>query len=191
MKGTRILYALTGSFCTFEMALSALEELVESGADVTPAMSYHAAGLDTRFGTAASFKKRLEDITGKRVIETLSETEPIGPQKLMDIVLVAPCTGNTMSKLAWGITDTPVLMACKSQLRNARPVLLALSSNDGLSGGAQSMGKLLNTKNVFFVPMFQDDPMNKPTSLGADYASLQAAIESALQGKQLQPVISK
>ncbi|MDL2215919.1 dipicolinate synthase subunit B [Ruminococcaceae bacterium OttesenSCG-928-N02] len=191
MKGLRILYALTGSFCTFEVALKALEALVEAGADVTPAMSYHAAMLDTRFGAAKEFKTRLQQLTGKPVIETLMETEPIGPQKLVDIVVVAPCTGNTMSKFATGITDTPVLMACKSQLRNARPVLLALSSNDGLSGGAQNMGRLLNTKNVFFVPMFQDDPIGKPTSLNADYSSLQAAIESAMQGKQLQPVISK
>ncbi len=191
MENIRILYALTGSFCTFDLAIETLKKLVLAGAKVIPAMSYHAAGVDTRFGKAEDFKARLEEICASPVVDTLVKAEPIGPEGLVDIVVVAPCTGNTMGKLACGITDTPVLMACKSQLRGAKPVLLALSSNDALAAGAQNMGRLLNTKNVYFVPMYQDDYIKKPTSLVADYEQMQTAIECAMKGKQLQPVIFK
>ena len=188
MKGLRLGYALCGSFCTFEQSLAALEKLVKRGATVLPVLSYHAAGLDTRFGTARELKERLFSLTGCPPVQTIQGAEPIGPKALCDLMVVAPCTGNTLAQLALGITDTPVTMACKSHLRSGRPVLLALSTNDALAAGGQNLGRLLNTKNIFFVPMRQDAPGEKPASLTADYALLEPAITAALAGRQLQPV---
>ena len=188
MKNTTIIYGLSGSFCNFEHSLKALEELVRQGAEVIPAMSFNAAGLDTRFGTAAEFRRRLVEITGHEIIDTIQAAEPVGPKKLCDLLVVSPCTGNTLSKLACGITDTPITMACKSHLRCGRPVVLALASNDSLSASAQNLGRLLNTKNYYFVPLEQDDWLKKPSSLVADFSQLPATVESALRGRQVQPI---
>jgi dipicolinate synthase subunit B len=189
LKDAKIGFAFTGSFCTFEKVLSELEKLAYTGADITPVISYSVDSLDTKFGTAYEWKRRIEAVTGKNVIRTITDAEPIGPKALLDILVVAPCTGNTLGKLANGITDTPVTMACKAHLRNGRPLLLAPSTNDGLGINARNIGFLQNCKNVFFVPYEQDDPQKKRNSLVARFDMLIPAIESALDGKQLQPVL--
>lgn len=189
LKDAKIGFAFTGSFCTFEKVLSELEKLAYTGADITPVISYSVDSLDTKFGTAYEWKRRIEAVTGKNVIRTITDAEPIGPKALLDILVVAPCTGNTLGKLANGITDTPVTMACKAHLRNGRPLLLAPSTNDGLGINARNIGFLQNCKNVFFVPYEQDDPHKKRNSLVARFDMLIPAIESALDGKQLQPVL--
>ena len=188
MSDKTILYGLCGSFCSFEKSIRALKELVRRGMDVIPAMSFHAGGMDTRFGTAESFRARLREITGHEIIDTIEAAEPIGPKHLCDLAVISPCTGNTLAKLALGITDTPITMACKSHLRCGRPVLLALASNDSLAASAPNLGRLLNTKNYYFVPMAQDDWLKKPTSLVADFDQLPDAVELALRGKQIQPI---
>ena len=151
LSGITAGFALTGSFCTFQSVLPEIENLKLAGAKIVPIMSTTASETDTRFGTAESFKNRIEALTGAEIITTIAKAEPIGPKKLLDILIVAPCTGNTLGKIAHGITDTPVTMAVKAHLRNARPVLLAVSTNDGLAGAAKNIGLLLNTKNIFFV----------------------------------------
>lgn len=187
MKGLRIGLALTGSYCTYDKALAALEALAERH-DVTALMSENAYATDTRFGQAAAFVKRLEELTGKPVLHTVAQTEPVGPKELFDVLAVAPCTGNTAAKLAAGITDTAVTMAVKSQLRGGRPVVLAFGSNDGLAASAKNIGELLNRKDIYFVPMYQDDPVKKPRSLVSDYALLEAAILEAHAHRQLEPI---
>ena len=187
LRGKRIAVAVTGSFCTFDSVFDALEGL--SDAELYPVLSDNVYSMDTRFGTAASIRARLERICGRGCWHTIQEVEPIGPQKLMDLVIVAPCTGNTISKLALGVTDTPVAMAVKSQLRNARPVLIGVSTNDGLTGSAKNIGMLLERKNVYFVPFAQDDPMRKPASLMLEVSDLRAAALAALHGEQLQPLL--
>ena len=157
--------------------------------DVTPIMSENAAATDTRFGRAADFKAQLELFCGKPVISTIAAAEPIGPKKLLDVLIVCPCTGNTMSKLAHGITDTCVTMAVKAHLRNGRPVVLAMATNDGLSGSAESIARLLNKQNIYFVPFGQDDPGGKPRSLVADFSLVPETVTAALNGKQLQPIL--
>ncbi len=189
LKGKKIGFAVCGSFCTFKKAFAQLEQLIADGADVTAIMSFNAASLDTRFGRAAEHIEYLERVTGKKVIKTIEEAEPIGPKKMFDVLLIAPCTGNTMAKLALGIIDTPVTMAAKSHIRNARPVVLAPSTNDGLSGSAKNIGALLNYKSVYFVPLGQDDFTGKPRSLSADFGRITEAVEAALEGIQLQPLI--
>ena len=186
----KIGFAITGSFCTHSAALSAAEDLVRRGADVYPIVSAIVRDTATRFMEAGAMVKELERITSHKVISTIPEAEPIGPGKLLDAVCVAPCTGNTLGKMANGITDTAVLMACKSHLRNQRPVVLAVSTNDGLGAGAKNIGMLFNYKNIFFVPFRQDDPINKPMSLVARFDLLPATLECALEGKQLQPVLT-
>ena len=186
----KIGFAITGSFCTHTAALSAAEDLVRRGADVYPIVSAIVRDTATRFMEAGAMVKELERITSHKVISTIPEAEPIGPGKLLDAVCVAPCTGNTIGKMANGITDTAVLMACKSHLRNQRPVVLAVSTNDGLGAGAKNIGMLFNYKNIFFVPFRQDDPINKPMSLVARFDLLPATLECALEGKQLQPVLT-
>ena len=181
-------YALTGSFCTFSKALQGLQGLLDAGFEVIPAMSFNAARLDTRFGRAADFRARLEEMCGRPVIDTIEAAEPIGPKKMADVFVIAPCTGNTLAKLAWGIVDTPVVMGAKSHLRNGRPVVIALSTNDALAAGGQNLGRLLNTKHFYFVPMQQDDYLKKPTSLSADYGQLVDTVHSALRGRQVEPV---
>ncbi len=186
---TTLAFAMCGSFCTFDRALAAAETLVAHGMQLLPLMSTNAATTDTRFGTAAFFKARLAALTGREVISTIAGAEPLGPKKMADALLIAPCTGNTLGKLAAGITDTPVTMAAKSMLRIGRPVVIALSTNDGLAASFASIARLANTKNIYFVPFGQDDAAAKPTSLQADLALLQPAVAAALEGRQLQPVL--
>ena len=189
MEKLRIGLALTGSYCTYDKALPAAEELCRKY-DVTAIMSETAASTDSRFGAAADFVARLEAMTGKAVLKTIVEVEPIGPQGMFDILVIAPCTGNTAAKLANGITDSAVTMAAKSHLRNGRPVLLAIGTNDGLSGSAKNIGELLGRRNIYFVPFYQDDPIGKPRSLASDYTSLERSIFDALAGRQSQPILS-
>ncbi len=182
-------FALCGSYCTYDKAIGALEKTKELFAAVTPIMSENAYSTDTRFGTAKGFIDRIESICGNKIISTIKDAEPIGPQALLDVLVIAPCTGNTIAKLAGGVTDTSVTMAAKAHLRNSRPIVIAVSTNDGLSGNAANIGKLLNRKNVFFVPYYQDDPVKKPASVTADFTLVPAAIEAALSGVQLQPIL--
>ena len=187
LKALQIGLALTGSYCTYEKALAALEALAQRH-DVTAIMSETAYATDTRFGDAARFAERLEELTGKPVLHSIAETEPVGPSERFDVLAVAPCTGNTAAKLAAGITDTAVTMAVKSQLRGGRPVVLAFGSNDGLSASAKNIGELLNRKQIYFVPMYQDDPVKKPRSLASDYGRLEETILAAYEGRQLEPI---
>lgn len=185
----RIGFALTGSFCTFRRVYSVMETLCASEHEVTPILSFNSALLDTRFGTAEEWRKRFIKVTGKPVIDTIALAEPIGPKAMFDVLVVAPCTGNTLAKLAHGVTDTPVTMAVKSHLRGAKPVILAVSTNDALSGSAANLGMLLNRKHYYFVPLRQDAPKTKPNSLVAEMELLPQTIEAALSGIQLQPLL--
>lgn len=189
MNNTKIGFALCGSFCTFSLVIPQLEALVNAGAQVTPIMSNTAYTTDTRFGKAEEHVARIENICGRKIIHTIAEAEPIGPKKLLDILLIAPCTGNTMTKLALGISDTPVTLAAKAHLRNSRPIVLAPASNDALGASAKNIGMLMNTKNIYFVPMREDDPLGKPNSLVADFAKIPDTVAAALLDIQLQPVL--
>jgi len=190
LEGKKIGFAFTGSFCTFKIVLEELKKIKKENADIIPIMSYNSYKLDTKFGTAKEFIDEIKNITGKdEIIHTIQGAEPIGPQKLTDIMVIAPCSGNTIAKLANGVTDTPVLMATKSHLRNNNPVVLAISTNDGLSGSAENIGKLLNRNNYFFVPFKQDNPITKPRSLVADFKYLIPTIESALDKEQIEPIL--
>lgn len=188
MIDIKVGFAMCGSFCTFSKAIPQMELLVESGYDVLPIMSHMAYSTDTRFGKAADFRKKIENICQKEIIHTIERAEPIGPKKLTDIMIIAPCTGNTLSKLTNSTIDTPVTMAVKSHLRGQRPVLIALATNDGLAGCAQNLGAMLSRKNFYFVPMSQDDPIKKPTSLVAHFNLIVPAMESAFMGYQIQPL---
>ncbi|MBQ2824580.1 MAG: dipicolinate synthase subunit B [Oscillospiraceae bacterium] len=189
LEGIKIGYALCGSFCTFSKSIEQLQRIISLGADVTPVMSFNAASMDTRFGKAEYFRNTLEDITGRRLICTIEDAEPVGPKKMFDVFVICPCTGNTLAKLAWGIIDTPVTMAAKSHIRNDRPVVIAPSTNDGLAGCAKNIGMLLNYKSYYFVPFGQDDSVKKPRSLVADFNELPETVLAALDGKQYQPII--
>lgn len=189
MEKLRLGAALTGSYCSFDKTLDALEELA-GDFDIVPVMSEKAFNEDSRFGKAADFIHRLEELSGRKIISTIQQAEPFGPQHLADVLLIAPCTGNTLARLSCGINDTAVTMAAKSHLRNGGPVLIAVSTNDGLSASAENIGRLLNRKNIYFVPFYQDDPVNKPRSLVADLSRLRQAVIEASQGRQLQPIIS-
>jgi len=184
----RIGLALTGSYCTYDKLLAAAAGLAEHHT-ITAIMSETAFQTDSRFGTAAAFAAALERITGHPVLHSITDTEPVGPGDRFDVLLVAPCTGNTAAKLAAGITDTAVTMAVKSHLRGGKPVVLAFGSNDGLSASAKNIGELLNRKNYYFVPFYQDDPENKPRSLASDYALLEETVLAAAEGRQLQPIL--
>lgn len=189
MEGKKRLgLALCGSYCTYEKLFSAAQALRERY-ELIPIMSETAAETDTRFGTAAENIKRLAELCGREVVRTMAEAEPLGPKTPMDALLIAPCTGNTLAKLANGITDSSVTMAAKAHLRNGRPLIIAFSTNDGLSGSAENIGKLLNRKNVYFVPFAQDDPAAKPRSLQADFSLLEKSVEAALRGWQIQPIL--
>ena len=181
-------YAVTGSFCTFSETLVALQALIDKGYEITPVFSFNTLNLDTRFFRAKDFYSEVTRITRKYPIADIVGAEPLGTREKLDLMIVSPCTGNTLSKLAAGITDTPVTLAVKAHLRNNRPVLLALSSNDALGANAKNFGILLNTKNVFFVPMGQDAPDVKTKSLIADFSRIPEAVECALAGRQMQPV---
>ena len=189
LKGLKIGYAMTGSFCTFKQSFEQAEILAEYGAELIPIMSENVASITTRFGTAEENIKRLKKISGKDIILSIEGAEPIGPKDMTDIMVVAPCTSNTAAKLAVSITDTAVTMAVKSHLRRGKPVVLAIASNDSLMGSAQNLGVLFNRKNYYFVPMIQDDWINKPASLVAEFSMLPQAIEAALNGIQLRPII--
>jgi dipicolinate synthase subunit B len=182
-------FAVCGSFCTHAKAMAALEQVAARFAHVVPIVSECTAATDTRFGAAHDLMREMERICDHRVISTVKGAEPIGPQKLLDLLIIAPCTGNTLGKLASGVTDTSVTMAAKAHLRNARPLLLAPSTNDGLSASAASIGKLLPRKHVYFVPFGQDDPEKKPASLVADFSRIPDAAQAALEGRQLQPLL--
>ena len=180
--------ALCGSYCTYEKLFASLDGLRDKF-ELYPIMSANAANTDTRFGRASEHISRLEAITGRKVISTVEEAEPLGPKVKLDALLIAPCTGNTLAKLALGVTDTAVTMAAKAHLRNGRPVIIALSTNDGLSGSAENIGRLMNRKNYYFVPLSQDDPDAKPRSLQADYSVLCETVDAAMRGEQIQPIL--
>ncbi|MEG1632150.1 MAG: dipicolinate synthase subunit B [Hydrogenoanaerobacterium sp.] len=185
----KIGFALCGSFCTFGRILPEIKRLAEAGYDIYPIMSEFAFATDTRFGTALDFVKEIEAICGKKIISNINDAEPIGPAALLDALIVAPCTGNTLGKLACGITDTSVTMACKAHLRNARPLIIAVSTNDGLGASARNVGQLLNVRNVYFVPYAQDDCIKKPASLVSDFTLIEHTLEYALKNVQIQPLI--
>ena len=187
MKAT-LGFALCGSFCTYRAVIGVLPKLMAEY-DVIPIFSDVGCSIDSRFGPADAFVREVEELCGKKALHTLEAVEPLGPKKLLDLLIVAPCTGNTLGKLANGIADSPVTFACKAHLRNARPILLAVSTNDGLSGSAENLGKLLNRKHYYFVPFGQDSPMKKPYSLVADFTRLPEAVNAALEGRQLQPIL--
>lgn len=188
MKKVTIGFAMCGSYCTFDKSIEQLKHLVEQGYDILPIMSENAYSIDTRFGKSEDIVKTVEDITGKKVIHTIKEAEPIGPKKMCDVILISPCTGNTLAKMTNGITDTSVTMAAKSHLRILRPVLITLATNDALGATAKNIGYMLNRKNIYFVPLRQDDYEKKPNSLVADFSLISKALELALEHKQLQPV---
>lgn len=190
MKKMTIGFALTGSFCTFERALAQMEELVQRGYEVLPVLSFHAGTLDTRFMAAHEVRERVQHITGHEAIDTLAAAEPIGPKRLCDVYVMAPVTGNSLSKLANGQFDTPAVLGAKSHLRNEKPLVLAVSTNDGLGAAAQNIGRLLQWRNVYFVPFGQDDPIRKPRSLVADFDQIPRTIAAALAGIQLQPMLT-
>lgn len=190
MSRIRVAFAMTGSYCTFEAALKQMRALTALDYDVIPVLSYHAASTDTRFYPAREVRAEITRITGREALCTLPEVEPLGPKKLADAYILAPCTGASMGKFACGIFDTPALLGAKSCLRNARPVLLAPATNDGLSTAATAIGKLLALRNVFFVPFGQDDPSGKPRSIVAKFDLLPAALAAALEGEQMQPILA-
>ena len=189
LNGKAVGFALTGSFCTFSRVLLELEKVAETGANIFPIMSEIAYSTDTRFGTCEEFRTRIESICKNPIIKTVKEAEPIGPKGYLDILVIAPCTGNTLAKLASGIADSSVTMAAKAHLRNGKPVVIAPSTNDGLGSAAKNIGLLLNNKNLYFVPFGQDDCIKKPNSLVADMTKILPALEFALDGKQLQPIL--
>ena len=189
MRPETIGFALCGSFCTLERSICALEGLRERFEHVIPIVSGSVAAEDTRFGTAEEHLRRLEQICQHSVWKTLTQVEPIGPKKLLDALVICPCTGNTLAKLSHGISDGAVTLAAKAHLRNNRPILLAVSSNDALGAGAENLGRLLNRKHYYFIPFYQDSPEGKPASLAADLDRLVPALEAALDGRQLQPLL--
>ena len=189
MENIKIGYCLTGSYCTFSKSLKAMEELTQKGIEIFPFMSEHAYQTDTRFGKASDFIEKIEGMCGKKIVHTIEDAEPIGPKKYIDALVISPCTGNTLSKISMGITDTAVTMAAKASLRNKIPVIVALATNDGLSGSAKSLGTVLNTKNVYFVPFGQDSPFSKPTSLVCDFGKDYDTLTHALSGEQLEPLL--
>ena len=181
-------FAMCGSFCTYSKVFPILEQLAQEHT-VIPIFSDAACTVDSRFGTAKEHMTKAKAICGTEPLHTIAQVEPIGPKKLLDILVIAPCTGNTLAKLAHSIADTPVTMAAKSNLRNGRPVLIAVSTNDALAGAAENIGKLLARKHYYFVPFGQDDAIGKPSSMVADFAKIPEAIEEALAGRQVQPIL--
>lgn len=184
-------FALCGSFCTISDAVRQIPILQNNGVKVIPIMSPVVYETDNRFNKADELKNKIKEITGNDIIHTIVGAEPIGPKKLLDVLIIAPCTGNTLAKMANGITDTSVTMAAKAHLRNNRPVVLAIATNDALSASATNIGKLLNTKNIYFVPFSQDDPHKKTTSIIADFDQLYDTVKKAIKGEQIQPIIKQ
>ncbi len=189
LKNVSIGFAMTGSFCTFAKVVPQIEYLANLGASIYPIMSEVAYGTDTRFGNAKHFVEKIEQITGRKIIHSIPSAEPIGPKKFLDAMIVAPATGNTIAKLANAVTDTPVTMAAKANLRNEKPLIIAISTNDALGGSAKNIGMLMNTKNIYFVPFGQDDPVNKPKSIVADMSKIEQTLIHALEGVQVQPML--
>ncbi len=185
----RLGFALTGSYCTFAKAIPQIESLSRMGYNILPIFSEHASSTNTRFGMAAEYIKKIEEITGNSAIVSIPEAEPIGPKKLIDLLVIAPCTGNTIAKLANGIADSTVTLAAKSHLRNEKPIVLAVSTNDGLGTNAKNIGTLLGKKHYYLVPFGQDDCIEKPNSLIADFSLIPDTIALALQSKQIQPIL--
>ncbi len=186
---TTVGFAICGSFCTFKAVFEEVKKLKEAGYNIIPIMSDNSYTLDTRFGDAVHWRRQFTEITGNRIIHTIPQAEPIGPQKLLDALIIAPCTGNTLAKLTWGVTDTSVTLAAKAHLRNGRPLIIAPSTNDALSNAGKNIGALLNYKNIYFVPFGEDDAIKKPTSMVADFTQIQPTLELALKGKQIQPIV--
>lgn len=189
LEGLRVGVAICASCCTYHKATEYIKQLIEEGAEVTPILSTHAQIFNSRFGTAEDLIQKLTEITGKKPLGTIVEVEPLGPQGLLDVIIIMPCTGNTLAKLANAIIDTPVTMAAKSMLRNERPVVIALTTNDALGLNMKNLGTLMNTKHVYFVPLGQDNPEKKPNSLSADFTQIIPTTLQALEGTQLQPVM--
>lgn len=185
----RIGFAFCGSYCTYASAMAALEAVAARWSEVTAIVSERGVVTDTRFGEACAWLAEMERITGRPPLTSIQEAEPIGPKKLLDALVICPCTGNTLGKLAHGIADTSVTMAAKSHLRNGRPVVLAVSTNDGLAGSAENIGRLLARRDFYFVPFRQDDPAGKPRSLVADFSLVPQTVAAALEGRQLQPIL--
>lgn len=188
LKGLNLGFAMCGSFCTFSKSLVLMKNLVDMGVNVFPIMTPNAYNTSTRFGEAHDINFKIEAITHKTIIHTNIEAEPLGPKSLIDALLIAPCTGNTLAKLAYSITDTPVLLAAKSLLRNGKPIIIALATNDGLSGSLKNIGHLLEKKSIYFVPLGQDDVVKKPFSLVADLSYAPETVALALEGTQKQPI---
>ncbi len=189
MSKATVGFAMCGSFCTFSRVVPQIEALCDLGFNVVPIMSSVSYDTDTRFGKAEDFINRIESKTGKKIIHTIKDAEPIGPKKLLDALVIAPCTGNTLGKMANGITDTSVTLSAKAHLRNERPVIIAVSTNDALGAAAKNIGLLMNCKNIYFVPMKQDDYVNKPNSIVADFEKIPETLEFVLQaGKQIEPL---
>lgn len=186
----KIGFGITGSFCTFGRVKNELKKMAEAGADITPVFSFNTQITNTRFADAGKFVNEIEEICGKAGMKTIAQAEPVGPKALFDVMVIAPCTGNTLAKLCAGITDSPVLMAAKAHLRNERPLVISVSTNDALGINFKNIGYLMNMKNVYFVPFGQDDPVKKPKSMIGDMSKIPDAVEAALEGRQLQPVIS-
>ena len=189
MKDIRVGFAMCGSFCTHKQVLSELEKLCGQYSEITPILSEACRSTDTRFGKAEDLRVAVERLTGHQAVDSIPTAEPIGPKALLDVLVIAPCTGNTLAKLAGGITDTAVTMAAKAHLRNGRPVVIAMATNDGLSAAARNIGELLVRKNYYFVPFGQDDPEKKPCSLMADFSRIGETIDGAVEGRQLQPIL--
>ena len=189
MKDIRVGFAMCGSFCTHKQVFSELEKLCGQYSEITPILSEACRSTDTRFGKAEDLRVAVERLTGHQAVDSIPPAEPIGPKALLDVLVIAPCTGNTLAKLAGGITDTAVTMAAKAHLRNGRPVVIAMATNDGLSAAARNIGELLVRKNYYFVPFGQDDPEKKPCSLMADFSRIGETIDAALEGRQLQPIL--
>ena len=189
LKGIKIGICFTGSFCTLASVLPQMKKLKEHGAELYPVLSNAVASTDTRFTTAKAFREQVETISGRTVIDSIVGAKPFGPVNKMDLMLIAPCTGNTLAKLVNAVTDTPVTMAAKAHLRNQRPLLLAIATNDGLGNNAKNIGAVLNTKNIYMVPFLQDDPIKKPNSLVADMEKILDAALMALKKTQIQPII--
>lgn len=184
-------YCLTGSFCTFSKSIEQLKALADSGYNIIPILSYNTQNTDSRFGRAEEFKSLVEAVTGNEALCSIAQVEPIGPKKLLDLLVVSPCTGNTLGKLAGGIYDTPVTLAVKSHLRNERPVLIGVSTNDALRGSAKNIGTLLNSRHFYFIPMRQDDHIKKPYSVVCEFEKTKEAVAEALEERQLQPILCK
>ena len=191
LKNKTIGFALTGSFCTLDKVVKQIEILVDMGAEVIPIATRSVLDHDTRFGKASDWVDKIENITGKKIWDNITQTEPIGPKSLLDVLIVAPCTGNTLAKLSTGVTDNAVTLAVKAQLRNAKPVIIAVSTNDGLSNNAKNIGILQSKRDIYFVPYTQDDPVKKVNSLVAEMTSIPKTIEYALEQKQIQPLLFK